>query len=142
MLLICLIDFFIYTPFSVLPAILSFDEKHIGKAISNHKYLFIILDWINKKINEIIDSRDKNTLWKYFSSISKEQRDKVLYVTMDMWSTYMDIVKHFFKNAKIMVDSFHIMENINRTMSIIRCIVMAKYNRNTEILKDNHLSFL
>lgn len=91
--------FFTYTPSSTLPTILSFDEKHIGKAISDHKYLFIILDWVNKKIYDILDSRDKNTLWKYFSSISKEQRDKVLYVTMDMWSTYRDIVKHFFKKC-------------------------------------------
>lgn len=133
--------FFTYTPSSVLPAILSFDEKHIGKAISDHKYLFIILDWKNKKIYDILDSRDKNTLWKYFSSISKEQRDKVLYVTIDMWSTYRDIVKHFFKNAKIAVDSFHVMENINRAMNKIRCIVMAKYNQNTEVLEDNHLFY-
>ena len=32
--------FFTYTPSSVLPTILSFDEIHIGKAISDHKYLF------------------------------------------------------------------------------------------------------
>lgn len=133
--------FFTYTPSSTLPTILSFDEKHIGKAISDHKYLFIILDWKNKKIYDILDSRDKNTLWKYFSSISKEQRDKVLYITMDMWSTYRDIVKHFFKKAKIAVDSFHVMENINRAMNKIRCIVMAKYNQKTEVLEDNHLFY-
>lgn len=100
-----------------------------------------MLDWKNKKIYDVLESRDKNTLWKYFSSISKEKRDKVLYVTMDMWSTYRDIVKHFFKNAKIAVDSFHVMENVNRAMNKVRCIVMAKYNQKTEVLEDNHLYY-
>ena len=118
--------FFTYTPSPVLPTILSFDEKHIGKAISDHKYTFIILDWKTKKIYDVLESRDKNTLWRYFSSIPKEERDKVKYITIDMWPTYKDISKHFFINAKISVDSFHVMENINRAMNKVRCIVMAK----------------
>ena len=133
--------FFTYSPSNNLPTILSFDEKHIGKSISDHKYLFIMLDWKTKKIYDILESRDKNTLWKYFSSFSKEQRSQVLYVTMDMWATYRDIVKHFFKNAKIAVDSFHVMENINRAMNKVRCIVMSKYNQKTEFLEDNHLFY-
>lgn len=133
--------FFTYTPSNSLPVILSFDEKHIGKAISDHKYIFVMLDWKTKKIYDILESRDKNTLWKYFGSIPKEERDKVLYITMDMWSTYKDVAKHFFRNAKIAVDSFHIMENINRAMNKVRTIVMAKYNQKTENLEDNHLFY-
>lgn len=56
---------------------------------------------------------------------------------MDMWSTYKEIVKHFFKNAKITVDSFHVMEHINKAMNKIRIKVMQKYNLNTEQLEDN-----
>ncbi len=72
------------------------------------------IDIINKKIYDILESRDKNTLWKYFGLIPKEERDKVKYITIDMWPTYKDVSKHFFRNAKIAVDSFHVMENINR----------------------------
>lgn len=133
--------FYSYTPSITLPSILSFDEKHIGKAISDHKYLFIMVDWKNKKIYDILKSRDKNTLWKYFSSIPKDERDKVNYITMDMWSTYKDVATFFFKNAKIAVDSFHVMENINRAMNKVRCIVMAKFNQKTENIEDNHLYY-
>ena len=133
--------FFTYSPSPTLPTILSFDEKHIGKAISDHKFTFIMLDWKNKKVYDILKSRDKNTLWKYFGSIPREERDKVQYITMDMWSTYKDVSKHFFRNAKIAVDSFHVMENINRAMNKVRCIVMAKYNQKTEDINDNHLYY-
>lgn len=133
--------FFTYTPSSSLPSILSFDEKHIGKAITDHSYLFVILDWRNIKIYDVLESRDKYTLWKYFSSIPKEERDKVTHITMDMWQTYKDVSKHFFRNAKIAVDSFHVMENINKAMNKVRTTVMSKYNKKTENLEDNHIYY-
>ena len=85
--------FYTYTPSSMLPSIISFDEKHIGKAITDHKYLFIMFDWKTKKIYDILPSRDKNTLSKYFCSLSRESRHNVSYVTMDMWESYRDIAK-------------------------------------------------
>ena len=78
--------FYDYTPSPNLPEIISFDEKHIGRAITDHKYLFIMLDWKNMKLYNILPSRDKNTLWKYFSKIPREIREKVKHVTMDMWN--------------------------------------------------------
>lgn len=36
------------------------------------------------KLYNILPSRDKNTLWKYFSKIPREIREKVKHVTMDM----------------------------------------------------------
>lgn len=76
--------FYDYTPSPNLPEIISFDEKHIGRAITDHKYLFIMLDWKNMKLYNILPSRDKNTLWKYFSKIPREIREKLKHVTMDM----------------------------------------------------------
>ena len=133
--------FYTYTPPTTLPQIISFDEKHIGKAITDHKYLFVMVDWKNKKIYDILQSRDKATLWKYFGKIPKESRDKVEYITMDMWASYKDVASFFFRNAKIAVDSFHVMENINRAMNRVRCSVMAKFNKKTENIEDNHLYY-
>ena len=97
--------FYDYTPSPNLPEIISFDEKHIGRAITDHKYLFIMLDWKNMKLYNILPSRDKNTLWKYFSKIPSEIREKVKHVTMDMWEPYRNVVKTLLPNAKIAVDS-------------------------------------
>ena len=119
--------FYDYTPSPNLPEIISFDEKHIGRAITDHKYLFIMLDWKNMKLYNILPSRDKNTLWKYFSKIPREIREKVKHVTMDMWEPYRDVVKTLLPNAKIAVDSFHVMKNINTAMNKVRCSVMQKF---------------
>ena len=130
-------SFYQYSPSEKLPEIISFDEKHIGKAISDKKYIFIMLDWKTKKIYDILPSRDKHTLYKYFNKIPREAREKVKYITIDMWETYRDVSKTFFKNALIAVDSFHVMENINRAMNKVRCSIMAKYNKKTDNLEDN-----
>lgn len=133
--------FYDYTPSLNLPEIISFDEKHIGRIITDHKYLFIMLDWKNNKLYDILPSRDKNTLWKYFSKIPREIRTKVKYVTMDMWEPYRDVTKALLPSAKIAVDSFHVMKNINTAMNKIRCIVMQKYNQKTEKLEDNNIYY-
>ncbi len=52
--------------------------------------------------------------------------------------TYLDICKRFFKNAKIAIDSFHVMKMINNALDRIRLIVMQKYNQKTDNLEDNN----
>ena len=76
--------FYKYSSPITLPDIISFDEKHIGKAISDRKYIFIMLDWKTKKIYDILPSRDKNTLYRYFNAIPREERLKVQYITKQM----------------------------------------------------------
>ena len=125
-----------YTP-PTLPQIISFDEKHINKKMSDGSYLFIIVDFVNKKLYDIVHSRRKNVLEKHFSRIPLEQRNQVKYITMDMWKTYKDLAIKYFKNAKIAVDSFHIVNAVNNAMNTIRKSVMQKYNINAEEIEDN-----
>lgn len=120
-----------------LPNILSFDEKHINKKMSDGSYLFIMVDFIKIKIYDIVYSRRKNVLEKYFSKIPLEQRNKVKYITMDMWETYKDLAIKYFRNAKIAVDSFHVTKAVNNALDTIRKIVMQKYNEKTKEIDDN-----
>jgi transposase len=126
-----------YTP-GDLPEILSFDEKHINKSMTDNTYLFVIVDFKKVEIYDIVYSRHKHILEKYFSMFSKEARQKVKYITMDMWEPYLDIAKRYFRSAKIAIDSFHIMETINHAMNNVRIAVMQRFNLKTEDLEDNH----
>lgn len=121
-----------------LPEILSFDEKHINKNMTDNVYLFIIVDFIKVEIYDIVHSRHKYALERYFSLIPLEQRNKVKYITMDMWEPYLDVSKRFFRNAKIAIDSFHVMEAINNAMNSVRLSVMQKFNKKTDNIEDNH----
>lgn len=57
---------------------------------------------------------------------------------MDMWESYRDLAQRYFKNAKIAIDSFHVMETVNNAINKIRLSAMQKYNQKTENLDDNH----
>ncbi len=127
-----------YIPSSTLPEIMCFDEKHINKGLSDKSYSFVILDWKNIKIYDMLPSRHKNTIENYFEKFSLETRKKVKYIIIDMWETYKDVAKRYFKNAKIAVDSFHVIEHINKAMNNARIKVMQKYNLKTDELDDNH----
>ncbi len=126
-----------YTPGS-LPEILSFDEKHINKNMTENVYLFIIVDFKEIEIYDIINSRHKYTLERYFSRFPLEERQKVKFITMDMWEPYLDVAKRYFRNAKIAIDSFHVITTINNAMDKVRLSVMQKYNLKTDNLDDNH----
>ena len=124
-----------------LPEILSFDEKSNNDRNTKSPYIFIIVDFMKHKIYDILPSRYKISLNKYFSKYSEQVRKKVKYVTMDMWDSYRDVAKCQFKNAIIAVDSFHVMENLNRAMTKIRVSIMQKYNEKTENIIDNSTNY-
>lgn len=127
-----------YIPSSTLPEIMCWDEKHINKGLSDKAYSFVILDWKKIKIYDMLPSRHKNTLENYFNKFSLEVRQTVKYINIDMWDTYKDVAKRYFKNAKIVIDSFHVMKHINKAMDSVRKRVMQKYNLKTDELNDNH----
>jgi len=121
-----------------LPKVMCWDEKHINKSMTDNAYIFVMLDFINIEIYDIVHSRHKYKLDKYFSLFTIEEKQKVEYISIDMWQPYYDLAKKHFKNAKIAVDSFHVMEMINNAMDRIRLNIMAKYNLKTLDLENNH----
>lgn len=125
----------------IIPKIISFDEKSNNDENTKSPYIFVIVDFMGRKIYDILPSRHKNTLSKYFEKIPLEQRNSVKFITMDMWQTYKEVAHEFFKNAIIAVDSFHVMENLNRAMDKIRVSVMQRYNEKTENIEDNSLNY-
>ena len=127
-----------YHPPVELPTIMSWDEKSINKKMTDKPYLFVIVDFINNKIYDILPNRHKEFLSSHFSKISVEKRNKVNYITIDMWETYLDLAKIYFKNAKIAIDSFHVIKNISNALDSVRKQVMNKYNNGSDEIENNH----
>ncbi len=129
--------YFDYSTPTTLPDILCFDEKSINKKMTDNAYMFVLVDFRKVELVDIVSSRHKFVLEKYFSKFSLEERKKVKYITMDMWETYLDVAKTYFKNAIIAIDSFHVMKLINNALDKIRLSVMQKYNLKTQNIDDN-----
>ena len=58
-----------------------------------------------------------------------------------MWDTYKDLASIRFKNAKIAVDSFHVIKHLNDAMISIRIKIMQKYNKKTSSLEANDMYY-
>ena len=123
-----------------LPKILCFDEVYTSRK-SYQKYAFVMVDFLKKKIVEVYQSRHLNRLSQNISNIRQVERDKVNYIIIDMWETYITIGKLYFKNAKIAVDSFHVIKHLNEAMIKIRLRIMRKFDKRTNSLKANDMYY-
>jgi transposase len=100
------------------------------------KMAFIIVDNNTGNIFDIKDSRKSNDLEKYFKRYPKSQRDKVEYISTDFYSGYIALAKKLFKNAKIVIDPFHIVTQIYVALNSTRISLCVKDNHNYKKLKD------
>ena len=111
-----------------LREVISFDEFYFSRH-SRNKYAFMILG-LNGEILDIVKSRHKSRLLDYFKYIPAKERQRVKYVTMDMYDNYREIVKRRFSNALIVIDSFHVMKHINEALDEVRLKVMRRFAEN------------
>lgn len=123
-----------------LSKIISIDEFYTAR-ISSTKYACTFLDFETKEIIEVYPSRHYFDLANRMTSISDEERKNVEAVVIDMWDSYKNLAKIYFKNAIIAVDSFHVIKHLNDAMIKIRLKIMNKYNRKTNKLLSNDMYY-
>lgn len=68
---------------------------------------FIFCDASNGKMIDIVKDRHLSTLKTYFMRFSKDAREAVTHVVIDIYTPYMTLIKEVFPNAKIVLDKFH-----------------------------------
>lgn len=120
---------------STLPKSMNWDEFKATKDTKG-KMAFLIVD--NKKGNifDIQDSRKSRDLEKYFRRYPKYERNKVDFISMDFYSGYIFLAKKLFKNAKIIIDPFHIVAQVYAALNSTRISLCKKDNPNYNKLKD------
>ena len=87
-----------------------------------------------KTIDLVLDRKLENLI-KYFRYYLKETRDKVKFVVMDMYKPYITLVKEVFENAKIVIDLFHIVQLISKSLNKTRIQAMKKDKMNYRKMK-------
>lgn len=94
---------------------------------SKEKYVCIILDFDRGTILDVMFGRTKINWSSYTQLIPKKELDFVEYISIDMYETYRIAAKKYFKNAKVCIDSFHVIKNINQLLKRIRIDTMKRY---------------
>src|SRR5699024_5348017 len=78
---------------------------------------------------DILDKRDARTIKNHFiSNYTKYNLNKVQTITIDMNAGYVNVIKEIFPRAKIIMDRFHLVQLISRSMNKTRIKIMNKFN--------------
>ena len=117
-----------------LPNILGIDEFNATKDTIS-KLAFIIVDQDNKNIFDINNSRLSSDIEKYFKRYSKQERDKVKFITMDLYKPYYKLMHNLFRNATLISDRFHIIIQMRNALDNTRIKLCNKSNPNHKKLK-------
>lgn len=102
-------------PSFTMPKVLSIDE--FKGNTDGEKYQCIITDPQNKRIIDILPARYKHTLFDYFKKLDKTQ---TTHFVSDMWYTYRDLSKTYFKNALFIVDKYHFVRQVIWAFEAVR----------------------
>ena len=116
-------DRFVQISRQPLSKVLCMDEVYTQTSRKN-KYSCLILDFLTNRLLDIVYDRKKYSLLNYFERIPKEERNRVEFVIIDMYETYRTVVYRRLPNAKIAVDSFHVIKNFNQAVRNVRIRIM------------------
>ena len=114
-----------------MPKCLCIDEIYAIK-YKQKIYACVLVDMQTSQVYDLLPTRRKADLSSYFSRISQEERDKVKYICMDMFQLYKDVAEVYFPCAKICIDSFHVIQQVNNAFNNIRVRVMKSFETTSE----------
>lgn len=104
-----------------LPEHLSFDEFKYA----NSTLAFEFIDAEEGIIIDILPSRDSRTIKDHFlNRFGLMARKQVKTITVDMNAGYISFIPELFPNAKVIIDRFHLVQLVNRSMNSTRVTVM------------------
>ena len=117
-----------------LPSVLGIDEFKANKDTIS-KMAFIIVNQEDKNIFDINNSRLSSDIEHYFKNYSRKERNKVNFITMDLYKPYYKLMSKLFKNAILIPDRFHIVIQVRDALDKTRIKLCYKSNPNYNKLK-------
>lgn len=115
-------------PTNTYSKVASFTSTSITYVQVENKYICIWYNPFERKVIDVLDSRWKSDLLNYSSRYSFSERQKVKFVSIDMWYTYKEMTQIAFPNATICVDSFHVIKHLNDAFNHVRLRVQKRFS--------------
>ena len=103
---------------------------------------FIFCDADTKQIIDIIEDRRLISLQAYFKKYSKEARDRVKHIVIDMYTPYISLIKELFPHAQIILDKFHLVQHLSRALNKTRIRFMKQFKKHARKFKRYWRLFL
>ena len=118
-----------------LTDIISVDEVHV-EMDEYCKYALVIQDFHTGDPIDILRSRRNDVTEPYFASIPIEERSRVRYLLSDMYNNYINYVNKYFPNAVPVVDAFHVIQWIIRSIDNYIRALLKKYKQRDRELEE------
>lgn len=118
-----------------LPTVLGVDEFR-GNA-AGQKYQVILTDPDSHTIIDILPKKDTNALCRYFASYSRNARQKVRFIVMDMSPQFRLVMETLFPHAHIVCDRYHVCRLVDWAVERVRKREQKKLVRYSAMLKSN-----
>ena len=96
---------------------------------------FLIPSWAYANIFDINNSRLSKDIESYFNLYPKKERDKVKFITLDLYKPYYKLLPKIFRNAILIPDRFHIDIQVRDALDNTRKKLCVKSNPNYKKLK-------
>ena len=123
-----------------LPTVLGIDE-YKGNA-EGQMYQVIITDLKNHSVVDILPKRDTHALIQYFKTFSKEARDQVKYIVMDMSPLFKLVMQTMFPRAHIVADRYHVCRLVDWALERVRKREQKQLVAHSRMLKYNRRIFM
>ena len=114
---------------------ISIDEVYLDMD-DNCKYALVIQDFHTGDPIDLLRSRRVSVTEPYFTSIPPEERNGVKYLISDMYNQYISYVDKYFPNAVPVVDSFHVLQWVTRSIDNYMRQLLKKYKQRDRELQE------
>lgn len=81
---------------------------------------------VNNSLSFILKDRSQKTLIKFFESMPKDVKQRISEVCIDMHQGYLKAIEMELPQAKVVVDKFHVIKELQRQMDEIRRILQPQ----------------
>lgn len=96
---------------------LGIDEKSIARG---HQYATVLNDLSGGRVWEVVEGRKQENADGVWESLTREQREGVKAIAMDMWPAFENSAVEALPNAKVVHDKFHISKHLNEAVDKVR----------------------
>ncbi|SUN29152.1 transposase IS1193D [Streptococcus agalactiae] len=96
---------------------------------TRENWLSLPKDFKTKKIVALLENNRQTTIKKHFYKYSRQAREKVKVVTVDMSGTHIPLIRKLFPKAEIVLDRFHIVQHLSRAMMSTRIAIMKTFDK-------------
>ena len=111
--------------YSFLPKVLLLDEVKSTKSATD-AMSFEFMDASNHELIDLLSFRRLYQIQRYFYRYSAAARKNVKIIVTDMNYSYPKLAKEVFPNAIVVIDSFHIINSVNRGFTKTRIRLMKE----------------